>query len=395
MLKRKLEPEYFPFFEYKRYSFSLGLEVSEGVWLSGHSASRYSPAEKTMVVTGDLVEQTRFAYTKIEAILKDAGLGLRDIVRSVDYVTTSAIDDYPQLAELRRELFGDNPPVTYTVPVRNLLRPTALIEIEVVANKEGSTLIELDPPIDALHRARARRVGDTLYISSQLPYKPGTDEIVAPGDLLAQTTQIYENTGQILKAAGLGWENVVKTNEYFPREALTAYKATGRVRKGYLQAPYPGAAGIIMPRLAHPDALMQVDFVASYQPKQVANPGWARYQKLTYSPGVKAGNLLYLSGQAALDPETERAVHAGDVVEQTRHTYAGILKVVEAAGLKPENVVKTIEYVTPDAIPRYRETAEVRKEFFTEPYPSATGVICEGLLRPEFLIEIDAWAVVS
>src|SRR2546426_7816918 len=43
------------------------------------------------------------------------------------------------------------------------------------------------------------------------------------------------------------------------------------------------------------------------------NPGWDRYAKLTYSPAVRACNVLFMSGQAALDPATERAVGTGDI----------------------------------------------------------------------------------
>lgn len=111
-------------------------------------------------------------------------------------------------------------------------------------------------------------------------------------------------------------------------------------------------------------------------------------------PGVKAGHLLCLAGQGALNPETLEMEHVGDIVAQTRYVYANLMKVLEAAGVGPEAVVKTIEFVTPEGLRNYRATAGVRREFFQPPYPTATGIICEALLRPEMLIEVDAWAVV-
>src|SRR4029077_9159500 len=113
------------------------------------------------------------------------------------------------------------------------------------------------------------------------------------------------------------------------------------------------------------------------------NPGWSRYQKLTYSPGVRAGKLLFLSGQGALDPATETLLHDGDVVAQAEYTYANILKVVEAAGGNARHLVKTIEYVTPAAMARYRDVAAVRAKLLSTPYPASTGVVCGALLRPE------------
>ncbi|MDP6342124.1 MAG: RidA family protein, partial [Alphaproteobacteria bacterium] len=119
------------------------------------------------------------------------------------------------------------------------------------------------------------------------------------------------------------------------------------------------------------------------------------YQKLTYSPGVRAGKLLFLSGQGALDPETQRMLYDGDVVAQAEYTYDNIIKVLRAAGGGPEHLAKTIEYVTPAALPRYREVATVRSKMLTEPYPASTGLICEALLRPEMLIEVDPFAVLE
>jgi enamine deaminase RidA (YjgF/YER057c/UK114 family) len=92
---------------------------------------------------------------------------------------------------------------------------------------------------------------------------------------------------------------------------------------------------------------------------------------------------------------TEQAVHAGDVVAQAEHIYRNISLVLEAADLTPANLVKTIEYVSPDGLAGYRGVADVRRRLLTEPFPASTGAICLGLLRREFLLEIDPMAVVT
>jgi enamine deaminase RidA (YjgF/YER057c/UK114 family) len=109
---------------------------------------------------------------------------------------------------------------------------------------------------------------------------------------------------------------------------------------------------------------------------------WFDYSRHSFSLGLKAGDLLFLSGQAALDPQTERVVHEGDVVAQADYTYRNILRVVEAAGGGPESLVNPIEYTTPAAPARYREVAGVRSRLRREPYPVSTGPVCEALLRP-------------
>ncbi len=392
MAAQALEPTHFPFFDYKAYSFSLGVETPAGIWLSGHTSSRFSPEHNNMIVAGegDIVAQARVSHDKIAAILQAAGLGLTDVVRLVDYVTVEGMADYPRLADLRRELFGETQPVVSTVVVHRLLRPTAFIEIEAVASRHGSAVVS---PAEA-QRVLSRRMGDVVYLSAQLPLRPGTHEVAAPGDLIAQTRQIYENTTPLLEQAGLGWEHVVKTVEFFTSAALPQYRDTGRVRREYLGPNFPAATGIIMPAVSHPDAMIQIDFVASAAAKTTINPGWSRYAELTYVPAVKAGHLLCLAGQGALNPDTLEMEHAGDIVAQTRYVYANLMRVLEAAGVGPEAVVKTIEFVTPEGLRHYRDTAAVRREFFQPPYPAATGIVCEALLRPEMLIEVDAWAVV-
>ena len=374
-----IRPERFPWFDYSRYTFSLGLDLGGAALLSGHSASEYDAAEKRFVVRGDLGEQTKTAYAKIEAILRGAGLGLRDVVRVVEYVTLRGIDDYAKADRARRELLGTRP-VVNTVCVDRLLRPEALIEIEAVAAKE--------PP------AAATAVDGIVYIPSQLPIDD-SGKIVGGDDLVAQTRAVYERAGRALRAVGLGWDHVTKTLDYITPAGLAAYRHTGSVRRENLGPVYPAAAGIIMTRLAHPGALIQIDITASRHAPVAIDPGWERYKKLTYSPAVRAGNVVFLSGQAALDPATEKAVAPGDVVAQAEYTYTNVLAVLRAAGLGPESIVKTIEYVTPAGLGRYRETAAVRERLLTKPYPASTGIVCERLLRPEFEIEVDPLAIVA
>ncbi|MGH7917950.1 MAG: RidA family protein, partial [Candidatus Binataceae bacterium] len=158
-------------------------------------------------------------------------------------------------------------------------------------------------------------------------------------------------------------------------------------------ASFPAATGIMMPRVAHPDALIQVEFIASRRERTVVNPGFSRYSQLTYSPAVRAGNLLFISGMAALDPDTGAALHDGDVVAQSAYIYDHLRRVLTAAGGGLEDLARTVEYVTPAALARYREVAAVRTSIMREPFPTSTGVVCETLLRPQFQIEIDALAI--
>ncbi len=378
MTATAIKPAHFPWFDYSRYSFSLGLKTPAGTYLSGHTASEFDPVAKRIVVRGGMTEQVRTAWAKIGAILDAAGLGLENVVRVVEYVRPEGIERYLEAAAVREEVFGAQQPIVNTVPVKSLLRPDAFIEIEVTAGPSGGQ----------------RKSSGIVFLPTIQPLDE-QGQIVGAGDVVAQTEVIFERAGRMLTALGLGFDRVVKTVDYITPTALAAYKGTGRVRRERLGPIYPGAAGILMPRLLHPEALIQYDFTVARDVPVEVNPGWTRYQKLTYSPGVRAGKLLFMSGFGAIDPATERVVFENDVLAQAEYIYGNVLKVVAAAGGGPQHLVKTIEYVTPAALERYRGVAGVRAKLLREPWPASTGLVCEALLRREMLIEIDPFAILD
>ena len=115
-------------------------------------------------------------------------------------------------------------------------------------------------------------------------------------------------------------------------------------------------------------------------------------QRYTFSPAVRAGNLLFISGTTASDKDG-RIVAPGDIVGQTRYIFQKFDALLRAAGAGFEHIVQTTEYIT--TTENYARTAEVRREFFRGRFPTATGVIVKGLLREGALIEISALAVLG
>jgi hypothetical protein len=91
--------------------------------------------------------------------------------------------------------------------------------------------------------------------------------------------------------------------------------------------------------------------------------------------------------------ETLEATYARDIVAQAQSTYEAILLVLNEAGVGPEALVNTIEYVVPEGLKEYRGVAKVRENLLTKPWPSSTGALCHSLLRPEFLLEVFPLAV--
>jgi enamine deaminase RidA (YjgF/YER057c/UK114 family) len=388
-----ITPDDFPWFDYSGYSFSLGLLIGDTAQLSGHSASRYDRGAGRIVVEGDMADQARTAYAKVERILAAAGFGLDEVVHIVENVTIDGIDHYVEAERVRAEVFGANRPAVNTVVVHQLLRPKAWIEVEVTASRSPGQTYAIDSSGRAAF-APARRTDGVVYLSTIHPLNDD-GEVASEGDPEEQVRQIFRNADRLLAACGLDMSHVVKTLEMIKPDALVDYKSTGRVRGEFLGPVFPGAAGIIQKRVAQDDRiLISYDFIASIHQPEAINPGWDRYRKLTYSPAVRAGNMLFMSGQAALDPETETAVHSGDIAAQADYTYSNIITVLEAAGMRPDDLIKTVEYVTPSGLPRYREVAAVRRQRLRSPWPASTGALCHSLLRPEFQIEIDPTAMV-
>lgn len=114
--------------------------------------------------------------------------------------------------------------------------------------------------------------------------------------------------------------------------------------------------------------------------------------RYTFSPAVRAGDLLFISGTTASDQDG-RIVAPGDIVGQTRYIFQKFGALLRAAGAGYEHIVQTTEYIT--TTENYGRTAEVRREFFRGRFPTATGVIVTGLLRDGALIEISAIAVLE
>src|SRR6476619_6567751 len=107
-----------------------------------------------------------------------------------------------------------------------------------------------------------------------------------------------------------------------------------------------------------------------------------------YSPGIRAGDMVYVSGVLALDPEG-RTVGVGDAARQTRQVLENIKSVLEAAGGTLNNVVFNAIFLKD--IADYAAMNGVYREYFPAE-PPARYCIRADLVKPEFLVEIASTA---
>ncbi|WP_104106792.1 RidA family protein [Nocardioides sp. 616] len=389
-----IKPVDFDWFPYEGFTFCLGLTEGERAWTSGHTSARLDESIGKMTVEGTMEQQARIAYAKCLAILAAAGFGPDDVTRVSENITVAGLHAYEDAAGVRTELLGRRPTVR-TVVVERLVRRAAWIEVELHAVSGGGRQLRAASEAREAGTWQASAITEgsdgVVYLPTVTPIDERGD-LVAPGDFVAQYRYVLEKAGTMLEAVGLTLGHAVTTYDYSTPETRAVYRGTHRVRKELLgnndSGVYPGAGGILMSRLHAPGALVAIDVTASRHPLEIVNPGWSRYDTLSYAPGVKAGRTLFMSGFAALDMDTQQALHEGDLAKQAEATYGAILHLLDHAGLGPEHLLETTEYCVESAVGDYKAVAEVRERLLGPPWPASTGALCHSLLRPEFLLEV-------
>lgn len=104
-----------------------------------------------------------------------------------------------------------------------------------------------------------------------------------------------------------------------------------------------------------------------------------------YSPAIRAGQLLFVSGQIPIDPATGTMVD-GDVAAQTRRVMENLRALLEAAGLSFASVVRTTIYLAD--MNDFGKVNEVYGGCFSEPYP-ARATVQVARLPKDARVEID------
>ena len=107
---------------------------------------------------------------------------------------------------------------------------------------------------------------------------------------------------------------------------------------------------------------------------------------------VARGTMAFVCGQVGQDLETSKSVAIGDPAGQAEKAMANIKTLLEEAGARLEHICKITIYITD---PRYREPVyrSVGK-WLKGVHPVSTGIVVSALARPEWLVEVDATAVI-
>ena len=207
--------------------------------------------------------------------------------------------------------------------------------------------------------------GKTLYISGQVDKHPQTGS--QPQDIAEQTRMAMENMGHVLRAAGMDYGNVVSCHVQLAD--MGQYKKMNEVYGSYFgPGHFPARTTLEFPGLPG-GAKVEVSCIA-YSDKSkivaVAPPAGAIPAAMgPYSPGVWAGDALYVSGSGGRKAGTNEL--DSTIEGQTKQTMENIGQILLAAGLTHKDAVFTnVYFMDPDGYkgPVYGRLNSVYKDFF-------------------------------
>lgn len=115
------------------------------------------------------------------------------------------------------------------------------------------------------------------------------------------------------------------------------------------------------------------------------------YEPFLLSQGIRVGDFLFVSGQAGYDDEGQ--IVKGGFRAQGERAFSNLERVLTAGGADFKSVAKVTIFVTD--MDNFKEVVELRRKYFSEPYPADSIVEVSGLYTPEAMIEIEAIAVLT
>lgn len=203
--------------------------------------------------------QVKQSLENLGAVLKAAGLDFSDVVNSNVYLTD--IKNFQAMNKVYRSYFPNNPPARTTIAVP-ALPGGSHVEITFIAsqNKKRKYIFPrgVKPAPTDLYSG-AVLVGDLLYLSGQGSRHYKTKEF-PQGDFETHARQTMDNLGEVLKAAGMDFSHVVKSNVYLTD--MNNFQRMNEVYKSYFKSDPPARTTIGVDALPG-EPPIEITFIAS------------------------------------------------------------------------------------------------------------------------------------
>jgi enamine deaminase RidA (YjgF/YER057c/UK114 family) len=332
-------------------------------------------------VPGDVRAQTRTVLEEIKRLLQETG-GSLDRVASVQVYLRRA-GDFQAMNEVYRTYFPKDPPARTTV-VANLVLPQALVEMSAIALRPGAERTVVHPA-DWIRAPNPYsygiKSGETLFLSGLVP-RNGRDNTAIEGDMTVQVKAVLDNAGAILKAAGMGYADVVSARVFITD--------TGKLQE--MNAAYrpcfpaePPARATVKVGLTSPQYLVEIGLTAvkSSDRRAFTTPnadGTPGRPNPVLSSAIRAGNRLYLAGTLG-----NTDANKSDIAGQTKEALARLGRTLAAAGFEWRDAVDTLVCLTD--VRNAGAMNGAYRSVVPQPFP-ARATIETGLVAPDGLVEI-------
>jgi len=348
--------------------FSLAVKADGLIYVAG-----------TLAQEGDIKAQTKTVLDNIGQTLTKSGSSLANVVVAHVYVKNAA--DAAGMTEVWRTVWPKDAPTRTTV-VGQLVSPNALVEISAIAVPTGAERVIVTPPgwSTANPYSYAIRTGDTLFTSGVVA-RNTSDNVPMEGDMATQTKAVMDTAGQLLKAAGFGFEHVVSSRVY-----INDVAGFQDMNRSYTPAfpKDPPARATVVTGLPGPTYKVEIALTAHRGAKQAfttpAADGTPGKPSATLSSAIKVGNRLYLSGILG-----NNAQNKGDMKAQASEALVRIGRTLTAAGFSWTDVADGIVYITD--ISQFAAMNEAYRSVFGKEFP-ARATVGTGLVGADGLVEI-------
>jgi len=362
--------------------FSPAVAAGDFVYLAG-----MLPTDATgKMAAGDVRAQTARVLDNLSALLKQNGSRMEQVAAVTVYLKNQA--DFSAMNDVYGKYWPKDPPTRTTVIV-NLVVPDALVEISMVALRDGVERRVVHPASwlrSPSPYSYGIQSGNTLFLSG-LVSRNGKDNTAVPGDMKAQTETVLRNATEILAAAGLTMADVVSSRVFITDTAM--FQDMNSVYRTAFSANPPVRA-TVKAALTAPQYLVEITMVAIRggqrdvftTPNADGTPGKPNPM---LSSAVRSGNRLVLSGMLGTTDANK-----GDAAGQTRETLARLGRTLKSAGFEWSDVVDAVVY-----LPNLGDLAAMNaayREVFAKAFP-ARATVEAGLVSPDGLVEIMLTAV--
>jgi 2-iminobutanoate/2-iminopropanoate deaminase len=329
--------------------FAPGVMVGKTLYVAGKGD--YKPKEET-------AGKVKNCLGEVRKVLKDAGLDMSNVVQTYIY-----LEDHDQYAEVNKhyaEFFPNDPPSRTTLGVAQVPGDSRL-EITCVAYSDLAEKKRIGDPRPNLPFSPGILAGDTLYISGKGDQLPGGGH---PATFEEQVRQAMRNVESTLKQAGLDFRHVVMSNIFLDR--YENLEVTDKVYNEFFEDGNEPAASTSFVDWIPGGSHVEITCIATTDlaARKVVRPAGLKYGMtegaVTGSPGVWAGNTLYVSG---LGPAPSGGTISGAVGDQVHQMAKSHVLVLDEAGLKLDDIVCGFVYL--NDMQDYAPMNAVYKEYYS------------------------------